>query len=216
MGIIYKITNKINGHIYIGQTIFSLEKRWREHENASYRENKEQNLPLHRAIRKYGSKNFTKEIIEECDNNTLNDKEIYWISFYNSYKNPQHYNASPGGQGNHGFIFDYQELAKAYKKYESLYKVSNLFGCSIETVRQACLRENVKILSCKEQNLKKAKKIECIELNLKFDSMNDAGRWLQENGYTTSYKSAVVCLCNYFKGKNKSVYGLHWNELDVY
>ena len=59
---IYKITNKINGHSYIGQSIH-IEERFREHKS-KYNWNREKNKPLYQAFQKYGLDNFSFEIIE--------------------------------------------------------------------------------------------------------------------------------------------------------
>ena len=72
-GYIYKITNKINGKSYIGQTRKTIEKRFNEHFSDRYRKMKS---PLHRAFNKYGIKSFELSLICECDVSELNDKEI--------------------------------------------------------------------------------------------------------------------------------------------
>lgn len=95
---IYKITNKINGHCYIGQSI-NIEERWREHRNSINTVNS-WDRSIYQAIRKYGKENFSWEIIEECSKEELDNKEIYWINYYNSYKNG--YNQTTGGEGTHG------------------------------------------------------------------------------------------------------------------
>ena len=89
---IYKIENKINKHIYIGQSINIL-KRWTEHTKDS---KKYLNLTLYKAFNKYGIKNFLFSIIEECQKEKLDEREIYWIKYYDSYKNG--YNMTPGGK----------------------------------------------------------------------------------------------------------------------
>lgn len=89
---IYKIENKINKHIYIGQSINIL-KRWTEHTKDS---KKYPNLTLYKAFNKYGIKNFLFSIIEECPKEKLDEREIYWIKYYDSYKNG--YNMTPGGK----------------------------------------------------------------------------------------------------------------------
>ena len=53
------------------------------------------NAVLYRAMRKHGKDIFHIEQIEECDNEKLNEREKYWISYYDSYKNG--YNSTPGG-----------------------------------------------------------------------------------------------------------------------
>lgn len=92
MGYIYKITNNINGKIYIGQTIGTIEKRFAEHKNAAKNGCR---YALHRAIRKYGIENFSIEEIEQCPIEELDNKEQYWISFYDSYSHG--YNMTIGG-----------------------------------------------------------------------------------------------------------------------
>ena len=90
--IIYKITNRINGKIYIGQTKHSIEMRWRYH---CY--NYSGCTALNRAIKKYGAENFTVEQIDiACTVDELNAKEKYWIEYYNSIV-PNGYNLKSGG-----------------------------------------------------------------------------------------------------------------------
>ena len=62
---IYKITNNINGKVYIGQSVHP-DRRWIEHKSKS--KNKADNYPIHLAINKYGSENFTFEILEWTEN----------------------------------------------------------------------------------------------------------------------------------------------------
>jgi group I intron endonuclease len=62
---IYKITNIINNHCYIGQSR-NIQKRWKNHISASHNCNeKSYEYPLYRAIRKYGVENFSFDILEE-------------------------------------------------------------------------------------------------------------------------------------------------------
>ena len=42
-------------------------------------------MAIKKAIRKYGKENFTIELIEEVETDKLDEREVYWISFYNSY-----------------------------------------------------------------------------------------------------------------------------------
>ena len=73
-GIIYVITNSINGHQYVGQTIKTIETRFHEHVNNSHQQ-KKISLISH-AIKIYGEDKFTHSILEECDEQFLNEKEI--------------------------------------------------------------------------------------------------------------------------------------------
>lgn len=96
---IYKITNKINHKVYIGQSI-DIKRRWRSHRESF--ENNTKDTILIKAVQKYGIENFIFEVLEECDVNELDSKEQFYIAYYNSYNNG--YNMSLGGQqGNHGW-----------------------------------------------------------------------------------------------------------------
>ena len=80
---IYKITNKINNKIYIGQTIRPVEDRWKRHINDAL--NNILDTHFARAIRYYKPENFSLEIIDTAKNQEeLNHKEQYWIQYYNS------------------------------------------------------------------------------------------------------------------------------------
>lgn len=99
---IYKYQNKINGKVYIGQSI-NLEARKYGHKSSAFNEKaNDYNSQFHQAIRKYGWDNFDYEIIaeltpEEYSKETLNKLEIFFIKYYNSYHNG--YNATEGGDG---------------------------------------------------------------------------------------------------------------------
>ena len=98
---IYKITNKINGHSYIGMSK-NIEKRWSDHKTKAYTSNREDDKRkvLYIAIRKYGVENFDFEILEECPVNDIEymkSREVYWIKYYNTYEDKNHYNETPGG-----------------------------------------------------------------------------------------------------------------------
>lgn len=93
-GRIYIIKNKINDKIYIGQTKVSLKLRFQNHLSAS-RNGKD--YIIGKAIRKYGEDNFYIELLEECTIEELNNREQYWITFFNSTNNKFGYNISAGG-----------------------------------------------------------------------------------------------------------------------
>ena len=89
---IYKITNKINKKIYIGQSK-DIEYRWKDHK----RRFKNQKTPIQKAIYKYGIDNFSFEVLKECSIDCLNDLEIYYIQLYNSTDKNIGYNITSGG-----------------------------------------------------------------------------------------------------------------------
>lgn len=91
---IYKITNLINNKVYIGKSI-NIKERWHYHQSPCHWENSSK--ILYKAFKKYGIENFTFEVIEYIDKQLLNERETFWISYYNSYKNG--YNQTKGGDG---------------------------------------------------------------------------------------------------------------------
>lgn len=97
---IYKFENKINHHIYIGQSI-NIEQRKKSHiYSAQTPSTQDYNSQFHQALRKYGIENFDFEIIAELSNEeytreTLNNLEKFFIKYYNSFEDG--YNATEGG-----------------------------------------------------------------------------------------------------------------------
>ena len=80
---IYKITNTVNNKVYIGQSIRPIEQRFKRHINDAI--NNKLDTHFARAIRKYGADNFVIEQIDSASSqDELNQKEQYWIRFYNS------------------------------------------------------------------------------------------------------------------------------------
>lgn len=94
---IYMIRNKINDKKYIGQSV-DIWYRYRNHLSESYNRNcnkKAYNMAIHKAIRKYGENNFEIIVLEECSEEKLDEREIYWIDYYDTYNNG--YNQTIGG-----------------------------------------------------------------------------------------------------------------------
>ena len=81
--LVYKITNKVNDKVYIGQTVRPINKRFNRHINDAIRNKLDTHFA--RAIRKYGKDNFICEVIDTAtDQNELTLKEQYWIRYYDS------------------------------------------------------------------------------------------------------------------------------------
>lgn len=97
MSSIYKIENILNGKIYIGQTRKTIEERFNEHVNLSERSS----YHIHRAIKKHGAENFRCTLIETADEMFINEREIFWINNFDSYKHG--YNMTLGGEGKKGY-----------------------------------------------------------------------------------------------------------------
>jgi group I intron endonuclease len=113
---IYKVTNRITGKCYIGQTTRNIEIRKIEHA----RRMKDRSINyFHNALRKYGLKNFKWETLCECSSKEeLDDMEFHYIKQYNSYYTNNGYNTTRGGEGRFDFIVSNEtreKLSKANK-----------------------------------------------------------------------------------------------------
>lgn len=92
---IYKIQNVIDNKVYIGQSI-DIERRIYEHQY-HLNKNLHYNEHLQWSWNKHGEDNFIIEVIECCDINKLNNKEIYWIKHYKATDSNFGYNMQSGG-----------------------------------------------------------------------------------------------------------------------
>lgn len=137
---IYKI-NFPNGKCYIGLSN-QIRTRIKEHINKDYREHP--NLPISKAINKYGITDV--EILEEVqgDRQLLQEREKYWIQYYDSTNREKGYNLSPGGDGtaegclNHQAKLNNEQILELYDlllnstlTYEELGEKFNLDRISI-------------------------------------------------------------------------------------
>lgn len=143
---IYKIENNINHKVYIGQSV-RIERRWQEHKyldtylnpnNASYYRK------LYTAFREEGIDNFTFSIIEECSYNELDDREIYWIDYYNSYLTG--YNMTRGGQvqmQEMNPVYSYDRYGNFVREYTSVKKASEELGINPSIIWGALSRHHL-------------------------------------------------------------------------
>jgi group I intron endonuclease len=109
IGYIYKIISP-NGKIYIGQTINKKQRKYHYKSNDF-----KQQIKLWNNCQKYDWKPVdTFEIIEEClcgpNKEYLNEREQYWIEYYDSFKNGL--NCNEGGCGNIGYQFSEETIKK--------------------------------------------------------------------------------------------------------
>lgn len=112
MSVIYRITNEITSKVYVGQTRnFTLRKA----KHLCFARGKK-NHPLYNAMRKYGLENFTFEVIEECTDDIVNEREMHWISYYNSCSPKKGYNLTEGGEGTTGYSFTDEAKEKIRQK----------------------------------------------------------------------------------------------------
>lgn len=156
-GFIYKITNKVNGKSYIGQTRYSVEFRWRQHIH------KKDNTYFHNALKKYGTENFSIETLEECDYKDLSKREIFYIAKFDTFKNG--YNLTIGGDGNRTLLLDnkYNEIKELYLSGFSSNKIASLYEVDKASIVKILKQLDVKIRPHKTININKQEFNELVE-----------------------------------------------------
>ena len=131
-GTIYVIKNKCNNNVYVGQTIQSVEERFKQHLKLLKSNSKQL---IHKAIKKYGKENFYYEVLVTNVNSLeeLNSLEEYFIRKFNSLT-PNGYNLCYGGnQPRNSKTFSLEEEITMVDKYKMGYstrKIAEEFGIS--------------------------------------------------------------------------------------
>lgn len=189
---IYKITNTINNKSYIGQSI-NIASRWAEHKRLS---NSEDQRIIYRAIRKYGLENFTFEVLEECQEQELNEREIYWINFFDSFENG--YNMTYGGDGSRKY--DIIAIVESYKRTENIVQTAKEFSCHPTTVRNIIHSFG---LYGKESQSKPVEQIDPVNLQVinTYSSIREAA---------TSLNVSQASIQRAINGKNVHSGGFYW------
>lgn len=156
-GYIYKITNKVNGLSYIGQTRYTVEFRWRQHQH------KHDGCYFHNAIQKYGAENFTVETLEECEVSQLDSREIYYIAKYNTFE--KGYNLIIGGGGKRMIVSNnqYEEIKELYLSGFSSNKIATLYGVDKATIIKILKIQGVKIRNPKKISINHQEFLELVE-----------------------------------------------------
>lgn len=220
MGYIYIIKNKINSKVYIGQTKYTIKQRFKEH---IYECKRNYDKELYKDMNDYGIDNFYINIIEKCDNDLLNDREIYWISFYDSYKNG--YNDTIGGSGNKRIANNIDE--KIIKNI--LYDFNNGLSCMQIAIKyklsvpfiSRIIKQNIKSTDLSKPLKNKNITNTPIELYMydknfnflkEFKSIKDAINWINKN---TEYKINIINGYAYLKKSYLTgciAYGHRWQR----
>lgn len=110
---IYLITNKVNGNQYVGQSV-NIQKRWADHKTPS---KKSHGTVLARALKKYGNENFEFSVLEECLEEMLDEREMFYIKTLCPI-----YNMNDGGAGNKGHHLSPQLKSELSKKGKMFWK----------------------------------------------------------------------------------------------
>lgn len=213
MSYIYKITNQINGKLYIGKTNRTIQERFKEH-CRDYLKRENEKRPLYSAMKKYGICNFSIELIEECALNEAEIREKYWIEFYGSFK--YGYNATLGGDGK--AYIDRDLVIKTYQELQTIKSVAKQMSIDEKTIRDILRDNNIIIRQTPEVNKDKYgitvgmydKEGKFLRM---FASYSEAGQWLIDNNLTGcklgTIRTHISEVCN---GKRKSAAKFVWKK----
>lgn len=202
--IIYKITNNVNGKVYIGQTVRTLKERIGEH----LRHN---NLLVQKAIHKYGVDNFKFKVIDKAKNiDELNKKEMKWIGFYNCLV-PFGYNQCIGGDNTIGFRHREESKQAMSIKKSGMYLGENnpFFGkthSEEQRLKWSKERKGRNLDKAREASIKTIqRKVLNVETGEIFNSVKEAA--LKYNLKSTH----ITRVC---RGKRKHTGGFEWKYTD--
>lgn len=201
---IYKITNKINGKMYVGQSV-NIKKRWNSHINDDRKKNQ---YAIHMAIKKYGKENFSFEVIEQCLPTELNEREIYWISYYDTYNNG--YNLTMGGDN--ATRYNYEQIYLLWKSGKQCKEIEDIIGCSDKVVTQALHAFEVTEEEIRSRsNINPGKPVVAIDINTLtplrvFNSALEANLFLCSSGRNNSIITTTIK----HRKDNWTLYGYYW------
>ena len=201
--IIYKATNRVNGKVYVGQTVRPLEVRIAEHKRHS-------NTPFDKAIQRHGIDNFVFEIIDRAETvEELNQKEKHWIEYYSSM-GENGYNVCEGGDNTMGYRHredskQKMSLAKKtayvgngnpfYGKHHSEESRKKMSATRMGRVITDEWREHIS-----ESSVKK-RKVRNIETGEIFNSIKEAAQ---------KYNIVPTHITRVCRGKRNQTGGFHW------
>lgn len=213
-GIIYCVTNKINGKKYIGQTIRTLDRRMQFHIHDAFKRNFANCFC--RALRKHGKDVFEWRILMPAiDQDHLNLLEDYWIRVFNTLA-PNGYNLKTGGSHGKPTDITRQLIRKTVKKlwqnpeyakamsdahknhYPKIKKSMKRLWQNPEYAEMMSKAHIGKYMGAKHS---RAKAVKCIETGIIYGSMHEATR---ETGINRRCISFVV------NGQHKTAGGFYW------
>lgn len=220
MGYIYKICEN-DTSVYIGQTIKTIEQRWAEHLNTAKRKNNNVGFLLHNKMRAHGIENFSISLVEETEN--LNEREKYWIQYYNTYVDQGGYNLTLGGEQCSDSLkipcYQYDLNGKFIKEYSSISEAARAMNGQHTNILSVLQNKTYTAYGFR-WSLKKTEKLEFLKTN--YTGVNKIiFQYDLQGNFIQSYESSKAAaralgksqgnISSAATGKRKSAYGFLWS-----
>ena len=203
---IYKITNLIDGKIYIGQTV---NYRKRANAHISYlKKGTHHNSHLQRAFDKYGEGSFEIDLITECKISELDSMERRYIKEYNCLNREHGYNLLGGGQKYREFTLEVREKmskARKGKPFTEEHKRNISLGNKGKQISKKSIE--------KTRLTKKMRKVHCGEKNPNALISNKVAEKII---IELLNKETVVNITNKYQVSSETVYNLMYNRTYQY
>jgi group I intron endonuclease len=192
--VIYITKNKIDGKKYIGK------------DSKNDNNYLGSGVYLKRAIKKHGTKNFTKEVIEYCETyEELNEREKYWISFFNATKSIEYYNISDGGDGGYR-LSGYSD--KQLKEYKNKISKTSKGRKHTEEAKRKISKARKGIIFSEETKKKISKSVKKLWENKEYKENQINKRTGAKTGRPS--EETIKKISESTKGKNKG--NIPWNK----
>ena len=180
---IYRIYNTVNGKSYVGQSQ-NIECRWKEHKR-TLRTNKAKNLHLQRSWNQYGEDSFVFEVLEFCDIAMLNEREQFWIAYFDSFHSG--YNMNAGGGGNRGYQWSEESRRRASEAAKIVHSTpENKKAMSERTSKWLATHDNPN-----------GKPVVCVNNGRRFKNSVEAWKYFDLSGHNNitrcCYHEIVTC-----------------------
>ena len=192
---IYCIKNLINNKCYIGQSQ-DIMYRWRREKMFLNGDATAWNAHLQNAWKKYGEENFSFSIIEECPIDKLDEREIFWIAYFDSFNNG--YNNTIGGSGMRGMPAwnkgiklsdEYKlKLSEAHKNYQHTEEQK-------KKISEKLVGENNPHYGKDGFASSRGSVVYCVTLQRFFGSAEDAARTLTQEGIAKPNAHCILNCC---------------------
>ena len=219
---IYKIISP-SGKIYIGQSV-NIKDRFRKYRTL----NCKQQIKLYNSLVKYGFDDHKCEIIEECNENQLLEREIYWKEYYKVLKIPSLCCRIDGKGGNDSEETRQNKLKKSNKfkkdilelyNAKSILEISKILNLDYGTIKLFLVKEGIyekgkNFKKHPKSRIDKMKKIMINKLGTKIYQMDINGNIINEfPSQAEAFRKTGIgqsCISSCCRGKQKSAGGFIW------